>query len=84
MSQIAHCFRYCFLKYTLYVCSVVSDSLQPRELYVAHQVPLSMEFSKQEYWGRLPFPSSYNYIKEYISREDFDFLMSNSLNNNKY
>ena len=23
----------------------------------------------------------YNYIKEYISREDFDFLMSNSLNN---
>ena len=26
----------------------------------------------------------YNYIKEYISREDFDFLMSNSLNNNKY
>ena len=23
---------------------------------VAHQAPLSMEFSKQEYWSRLPFP----------------------------
>ena len=23
----------------------------------AHQVPLSMEFSRQEYWGGLPFPS---------------------------
>ena len=25
---------------------------------VAHQAPLSMEFSRQEYWSRLPFPSS--------------------------
>ena len=24
---------------------------------VARQVPLSMEFSRQEYWGGLPFPS---------------------------
>jgi len=24
---------------------------------VAHQAPLSMEFSKQEYWSELPFPS---------------------------
>ena len=24
---------------------------------VAHQAPLSMEFSKQEYWNGLPFPS---------------------------
>ena len=24
---------------------------------VAHQAPLSMEFSKQEYWSGLPFPS---------------------------
>ena len=23
----------------------------------AHQAPLSMEFSRQEYWSRLPFPS---------------------------
>ena len=25
---------------------------------VAHQVPLSMEFSRQEYWRRLPCPSA--------------------------
>ena len=25
---------------------------------VACQAPLSMEFSRQEYWSRLPFPSS--------------------------
>ena len=24
---------------------------------VAHQAPLSMEFSRQGYWSRLPFPS---------------------------
>ena len=24
---------------------------------VAHQDPLSLEFSRQEYWSRLPFPS---------------------------
>ena len=33
--------------------SVVSDSLQPRGLG-----GLSMEFSRQEYWSGLPFPSS--------------------------
>ena len=26
---------------------------------VAHQVPLSMGFSRQEYWSGLPFPSPY-------------------------
>ena len=36
-------------------CSVVSSSLQPHE---AHQAPLSIEFSRQEYCSRLPFPSS--------------------------
>ena len=39
------------------MCSVVSDSWPPRGLYVACQVPLSMEFSRQEYWHRLPFPT---------------------------
>jgi len=24
---------------------------------LAHQAPLSMEFSRQEYWSELPFPS---------------------------
>ena len=36
--------------------SVVSNSLQPLGL-VAHQAPLSMGFSRQEYWSGLPFPS---------------------------
>ena len=27
---------------------------------VAHQAPLSMEFSRQEYWRGLPFPSPGN------------------------
>ena len=31
--------------------SVTSDSLQPRELYVACQASLSMGFSRQEYWS---------------------------------
>ena len=33
----------------------MSDSLQPHGLYVARQVPLSMGFSRQEYWSGLPF-----------------------------
>ena len=37
-------------------CSVVSDSLWPHGL-LAHQAPLSMGFSRQEYWSGLPFPS---------------------------
>ena len=35
-------------------CSVVSDSAIPWT--VAYQAPLSMEFSRQEYWSGLPFP----------------------------
>ena len=34
--------------------SVVSDSLRPHGL---QPTPLSMEFSRQEYWSGLPFPS---------------------------
>ena len=38
------------------VASVMSDSyLTPWT--VAHQAPLSMGFSRQEYWSGLPFPS---------------------------
>ena len=36
--------------------SVISDSVTPWTL--ALQAPLSMEFSRQECWGGLPFPSS--------------------------
>ena len=35
--------------------SVVSDSVTPWT--VAQQVPLSMGFSRQEYWSGLPCPS---------------------------
>ena len=34
--------------------SVMSDSAT--QWTVAHQAPLSMEFSRQEYWSGLPFP----------------------------
>ena len=40
---------------TEHVCSVVSDFAIPWT--VARQAPLSMEFSKQEYWSGLPFHS---------------------------
>ena len=36
--------------------SVISDSLLS-PWTVAHQAPLSMGFSRQEYWGGLPFPT---------------------------
>ena len=36
--------------------SDVSDSLQPHGL-LAPQAPLSVIFSRQEYWSGLPFPS---------------------------
>ena len=36
-------------------CSVLSDSVTPRT--VAHEAPLSIGFSRQEYWSGLPFPS---------------------------
>ena len=39
----------------LCICSVVSDSLQPHGLFAALQAPLPMEFSRHEYWSRVPF-----------------------------
>ena len=36
-------------------CSVLSDSVTPWT--IACQAPLSMEFSRQEYWSGLLFPS---------------------------
>ena len=53
------------LNVVLYSCSWLHaqspfNSLQPYELYAARQVPLSMEFSKQEYWSGLMFPTPEN------------------------
>ena len=39
-------------------CSVVCDAATPWT--IAHQAPLSKEFSRQEYWSGLPFPPSGN------------------------
>ena len=36
------------------MCSVASDSMTPRTIVC--QAPLFMEFSRQEYWSKLPFP----------------------------
>ena len=36
---------------------------------VAHQAPLSMRFSKQEYWSGLPFPSPGDLSDPEIERE---------------
>ena len=36
-------------------CSAMSNSLE--KWTVAHQAALSMEFSREEYWSGLPFPS---------------------------
>ena len=38
----------------VHMCSIISDSVTPWT--VAHQAPLSIEFSRQEYWSGLPFP----------------------------
>ena len=43
-------------------CNLCVLSLSRVQLFatpwtVAHQAPLSMEFSRQEYWRGLPFPS---------------------------
>ena len=37
-------------------CSVMSNSLQLHEV-ATHQAPRFMEFSRQEHWNWLPFPS---------------------------
>ena len=40
------------------VCVCVQSCLTVTLWIVARQAPLSMEFSRQEYWSRLPFPTS--------------------------
>ena len=45
----------CLCTGTCIVASVMSDSVAPWT--VTHEAPLSTEFSRQEYWSGLPFPS---------------------------
>ena len=62
-TPVAFVFLICKVEVILnFICvrvshSVVSDSLQPHGLYVIPQAPLSVEFSRQEYWLEVPFPS---------------------------
>ena len=53
-----HHFKSLYIYSTLYMLSrsVVSSSLRPHGLYVAHQAPVSMGFSRQQYWTGLPCP----------------------------
>ena len=39
------------------VCLVAQSCLTVTPWTIVHQAPLSMEFSRQEYWNGLPFPS---------------------------
>ena len=57
-------FFFFFFPYNVFLY-VHAQSLNPVQLFVtpctiACQAPLSMEFSWQEYWSRLPFPTSGN------------------------
>ena len=45
----------CVINVSVLSCSVVSDSAT--SWTVARLAPLSMGFSRQEYWSGLPFPS---------------------------
>ena len=47
-------------------CSVMSNSLRSHWLYVAHQAPLSMGLSQQEYWSGLPFPSTGDHLYTFV------------------
>ena len=41
-----------------FVCVLSRVQLFETPCTVAHQAPLSMEFSRKEYWSRLPFPTT--------------------------
>ena len=43
--------------HTVLSCSAMPDSLPSYGLYVAHQAPLSVGFSRQAYWNGLPLHS---------------------------
>ena len=49
------------------VCSVVSNSLQPHGLQPPRLL-CPLDFSRQEYWSGLPFPSPGIYIQLYAEK----------------
>ena len=52
-------------------CSVVADSATPET--VACQALLSMEFSRQEYWSRLSFPTTEDLLDSGIEPMSLEF-----------
>ena len=46
-------------------CSAVSDCFDASDY--SHQAPLSMEFSRPEYWSELPFPSPFLLLIIFVS-----------------
>ena len=51
----------------MYVCLNIHMCIH---IYVAYQPPLSMDFSRQEYWSGLTFPSPvhiYIYIYKFVN-----------------
>ena len=52
---------------------VMSDSFVTPWQTVAHHAPLSMGFSRQEYWNALPFPTS-NIICKYAQFGEWSFF----------
>ena len=52
----------------VYECSDVFNSLQP------HQTPLSLEFSRREYWSGLPFPSLGDFLTQGLNPNLFHLL----------
>ena len=57
-------------------CSVTYDSVI--SWMVAHQAPLSMGFSRQDYWSGLPFPSPGDFPNPVIERRS-PILQADSL-----
>ena len=55
-GDLFHTWHCVYVHAAAVLCSVVSDSFWPRELQPA-QAPLSMVFSRQEYWSGLPLPT---------------------------
>ena len=60
VHNVCQYFLFCFIeKYTLGVCQCIHlDSILCNPMDCSSpQAPLSMEFSRQEYWSGLPFPT---------------------------
>ena len=56
-AETSHIHTYIHTYIHIYnVCSVTTESLQPRTLWPL-QARLSMEFSRKKYWNWLPFPT---------------------------